>query len=79
MLRRHLESAGLDASSPLNVYMVGDNPESDIAGANGHDWNSILVKTGVYRQGEPAHVPTRIAADVEEGVQWAFNRELDRS
>ncbi|KAJ4298685.1 hypothetical protein N0V88_003717 [Collariella sp. IMI 366227] len=34
------------------VYMVGDNPESDIAGANGHmsehgtEWVSVLVKTG---------------------------------
>jgi ribonucleotide monophosphatase NagD (HAD superfamily) len=79
MLRRHLaESGENDTSGPLNVYMVGDNPESDIAGANAFGWNSILVKTGVYRNGEPAHVPTKIADDVEEGVKWAIERELRR-
>ncbi|KAF3035415.1 hypothetical protein E8E12_002457 [Didymella heteroderae] len=39
------------------VYMVGDNPASDIAGGNnyespyGTDWASILVSTGVYVEG----------------------------
>ena len=28
--------------------MIGDNPNSDIAGANNKGWVSILVKTGVY-------------------------------
>jgi HAD superfamily hydrolase (TIGR01456 family) len=38
------------------VYMVGDNPESDIMGANnynsphGTEWVSVLVKTGVFRE-----------------------------
>ncbi|KAI0633736.1 HAD hydrolase [Trametes polyzona] len=60
------------------VYMVGDNPESDIAGANGAGWPSILVKTGVYdpAQGEPTHKPTHIAEDVEEAVRWAIEREM---
>jgi len=31
-----------------NFYMIGDNPESDIAGANTKGWVSILVKTGVF-------------------------------
>ena len=31
-----------------NFYMIGDNPESDIAGANAKNWTSILVKTGVF-------------------------------
>ncbi|KAI0829926.1 HAD hydrolase [Trametes gibbosa] len=61
-----------------NVYMVGDNPESDIAGANAAGWPSILVRTGVYdpAQGEPAHKPTHIAEDVEEAVRWAIEREM---
>ncbi|ORY35621.1 HAD-like domain-containing protein [Naematelia encephala] len=79
MLRRHLSSLGRDPESPLNVYMVGDNPESDIAGANGHGWDSILVKTGVFKGGEPTHKPTRIAEHVEEGVTWAISRELAKS
>jgi ribonucleotide monophosphatase NagD (HAD superfamily) len=32
-------------------YMIGDNPNSDIKGANGMGIKSILVKTGVW-QGE---------------------------
>lgn len=31
-----------------NMYMIGDNPLSDIAGANRAGWTSILVKTGVF-------------------------------
>lgn len=31
------------------VYMVGDNPESDIKGGNDYGWETILVRTGVYK------------------------------
>ncbi len=67
-----------------------DNPESgesfclgtlisvDIAGANGHGWSSILVKTGVFRGGTPSHTPTKITEDVEEAVTWAIERELSK-
>jgi len=27
-----------------NFYMIGDNPKSDIKGANDHNWISILVR-----------------------------------
>ncbi|KAF4548484.1 putative haloacid dehalogenase-like hydrolase 4 [Elsinoe fawcettii] len=60
------------------VYMVGDNPESDIQGANGFksphgtEWISILVKTGVYRGGIPAHKPRTIVENVFSAVQWAL-------
>ncbi len=64
------------------VYMVGDNPESDIRGANGHqsergvEWKSVLVETGMYVPGtEPAHKPTQIATDVEDAVDWALKQE----
>ncbi|KAI1433570.1 HAD-superfamily subfamily IIA hydrolase [Xylaria sp. CBS 124048] len=70
---------------PLSrVYMVGDNPESDIRGANefasprGTQWSSLLVRTGVWskeRDGEPRHKPTAIANDVKEAVEWALERE----
>ncbi|KAF5385856.1 hypothetical protein D9615_002350 [Tricholomella constricta] len=61
-----------------HVYMVGDNPESDIAGANAADWSSILVRTGVFdpQQGPPSHKPTYLANDVEAAVKWAIDREL---
>lgn len=29
-------------------HYLSDNPASDIAGANGASWKSILVHTGVY-------------------------------
>lgn len=65
--------------TPLqHVYMIGDNPESDIRGANsyrseyGSKWQSILVRTGVYPGGEPAWTPTTTADDVQKGVQWAL-------
>ncbi|KAL6712598.1 hypothetical protein ACN47E_000475 [Coniothyrium glycines] len=64
------------------VYMVGDNPASDIAGANnyrsphGVDWASILVQTGVYVEGtKPAHQPRKIVGDVWDAVAWAAARE----
>lgn len=58
--------------------MIGDNPESDIRGANsyrskhGSDWQSILVKTGVYRGGEPTWTPHVIVDDVKKAVEWAL-------
>lgn len=75
-LRRYLASVGRDASVPLHVYMVGDNPASDIAGANAHGWSSILVRTGVFHDthGEkPAFQPTVIADNVEKGVEWGID------
>jgi len=58
--------------------MVGDNPESDIAGANAARWKSILVRTGVYDpgQGPPSHHPTHEVEDVEQAVQWALGQEF---
>lgn len=49
----------------------------DIWGANDHGWQSILLRTGVWDgSSPPAHAPTHIAADVEEAVNWAIEREL---
>ncbi|KAA1072469.1 hypothetical protein PGT21_034784 [Puccinia graminis f. sp. tritici] len=60
------------------VYMIGDNPASDIQGANNYGWSSILVKTGVFKGDKPedaAHVPTSVQSDVLEAVQWALRQE----
>ncbi|PPQ98386.1 hypothetical protein CVT24_004065 [Panaeolus cyanescens] len=67
-------------SEPPNVYMVGDNPESDIAGANAASWQSILVKTGVYdvNNGPPTHSPSHLADDVEGAVEWAIRQEFHK-
>lgn len=39
------------AARPKTVYMVGDNPKSDIRGGNRYGWQTCLVRTGVYRGG----------------------------
>ncbi|KAF2741354.1 HAD-superfamily hydrolase [Polyplosphaeria fusca] len=64
------------------VYMVGDNPESDILGSNSFksphetDWVSVLVQTGVYKKGEvPAHEPRMVVGDVLDAVNWAVRQE----
>ncbi|KAL6151053.1 hypothetical protein ACJQWK_10702 [Exserohilum turcicum] len=64
------------------VYMVGDNPASDIAGGNnyksphGTDWASILVETGVHVKGTtPSPEPRKIVGDVWDAVAWAISQE----
>ncbi|TLD22443.1 hypothetical protein PspLS_08146 [Pyricularia sp. CBS 133598] len=68
------------------VYMVGDNPESDIAGANnfkgqseiGADWLGVLVKTGVFNPDVLTplrHKPEIIVDNVFKAVRWALSRE----
>lgn len=63
------------------VYMVGDNPESDIQGANDYEslvgarWVSVLTRTGVFRSREgeePTVKPKVIVDDVREGVRWGL-------
>lgn len=64
------------------VFMVGDNPASDIQGANEFNspteatWTSILVKTGVYEEGtEPEFKPKVIVDNVLDAVKWAIEQE----
>lgn len=64
------------------VFMIGDNPESDIRGANtfqsprGTDWTSILVKTGVWREEtEPKYKPKVVVDGVLDGVKWALRKQ----
>ncbi|KAI8284934.1 hypothetical protein K4K59_007299 [Colletotrichum sp. SAR11_240] len=77
------KKGGQGSAAPLKtVYMVGDNPESDIRGANDFssketEWASVLVKTGVWSQerGAPTHTPKMIVDDVKRAVEWALKRE----
>ncbi|EEP80660.1 HAD-superfamily subfamily hydrolase [Uncinocarpus reesii 1704] len=81
-LLQQRESAfkGADVVPLRDVYMIGDNPESDIRGANsfnsatGTEWTSILVKTGVYRGEKPAWPPKVIVNGVQDAVEWALKR-----
>lgn len=78
LLRNRSRVFGTDLPPLQRVFMVGDNPESDIRGANsyrsgfGSSWESILVRTGVYSGGDPAWKPTVVADDVQNAVQWAL-------
>lgn len=81
------DTHGID-KPPATVYFVGDTPESDIRGTNEYDeshrsacdWHSILVKTGVYREGtEPRYKPKHIAANVFEAVQYGMQREYEKA
>ena len=54
------------------IYAVGDNPSSDIKGANaaGQEWVSILVKTGVYQGSEaPTYKPIKTCQNLLEAVE----------
>jgi len=81
--RAELLGRNFDNISKLHrVFMVGDNPESDIRGANefnspnGTEWCSVLVKTGVYRDGSiPKYEPKSIVDDVLAAVKWALEKE----
>ncbi|RDA84853.1 hypothetical protein CP532_2072 [Ophiocordyceps camponoti-leonardi (nom. inval.)] len=87
LLRYYSDVAGRDTKHhPLRrVYMIGDNPESDIRGANefhpedGTEWIPILVRTGVWKktaaEPEPRHRPAVIVDDVMEAVSWALENE----
>ncbi|KAI9055201.1 hypothetical protein LZ554_000165 [Drepanopeziza brunnea f. sp. 'monogermtubi'] len=73
------EINGEDAPVISTVYMVGDNPASDIAGANvfesgyGSDWKSILVESGVHVAGtKPAYLPDHTVGTVKEAVDLAL-------
>ena len=57
-----------------------DNPASDILGANTYNefsqskWYSILVRSGVYGDGEPDHQPSVTVDGVGEAVGWALKQ-----
>ncbi|KAI4118751.1 MAG: hypothetical protein LQ345_001270 [Seirophora villosa] len=83
-----LDLSSSSSAKPENrlrkVYMVGDNPSSDILGGNayvspnGSEWETVLVRSGVYdegRMGPPQHTPSVVVEDVWEGVEWALGRE----
>ena len=73
------------------VYMIGDNPASDIKGANDFtssglanlQWKSMLVKTGVWsreRNGDPDPYPSEgIFEDVATAVSFALRQESKKA
>jgi HAD superfamily hydrolase (TIGR01456 family) len=70
---------------PDTVYFVGDTPESDIQGTNQFDtkaeneWYSILVRTGVFKEGtQPAHKPRATVDTVLDAVKHGMKREFTK-
>ena len=62
------------------VYMVGDNPESDMAGLKragyrGTTWWGLLVRSGVWREPQNPKYPIAIVGDVLAAVDWAMENE----
>jgi HAD superfamily hydrolase (TIGR01456 family) len=60
------------------IYMVGDNPLSDIKGANGagSPWVSCLVRTGCFKGGDNDSVNPAVIVknDVEEVVDFVLKK-----
>lgn len=81
------DTHGID-KPPATVYFVGDTPESDIRGTNEYDessestcdWHSILVKTGVYKDGtKPRFEPKHTCTNVYDAVQYGMQREYEKA
>lgn len=74
-----METIHNDEKLPANIYMIGDNPASDIVGGNNYGWNTCLVRTGVFQGGEndeenPASFG--VFVNVLEAVRTAMKKEL---
>lgn len=68
-----------DERIPKNIYMIGDNPDSDIIGGNSYGWNTCLVRTGVFQGGDndennPANFG--VFVNVLEAVKTAIKKEI---
>jgi HAD superfamily hydrolase (TIGR01456 family) len=64
---------------PSNIYMIGDNPQSDIIGGNIYGWNTCLVRTGVYQgEGNDKQNPASFGVfnNVLKAVDAALRKEL---
>ncbi|KAF2244029.1 HAD-superfamily hydrolase [Trematosphaeria pertusa] len=76
-----MEQIHNDEVLPSNIYMIGDNPQSDIIGGNMYGWNTCLVKTGVYQgEGNDKENPASFGVfkNVLEAVQTAIRKELGK-
>jgi ribonucleotide monophosphatase NagD (HAD superfamily) len=58
------------------IYAIGDNPLSDIRGANSVGWFSILVRTGIFQNGEndPTDPAQLVVPTVREAVQHILHK-----
>lgn len=80
--RHKINTAGHNLPDLQTMYMIGDNPASDIAGAiaanevSNKTWKSVLVETGIYKPDTtPEHTPTVVKANVLKAVKWIIEEE----
>ncbi|KAF2016320.1 HAD-superfamily hydrolase [Aaosphaeria arxii CBS 175.79] len=74
-----MEQIHNDEKLPKNIYMIGDNPASDIVGGNMYGWNTCLVRTGVFQGGdndEENPASFGVFKNVLEAVTTAMKKEL---
>jgi HAD superfamily hydrolase (TIGR01456 family) len=74
-----METIHSEEKLPKNIYMIGDNPASDIIGGNMYGWNTCLVRTGVYQgEGNDKENPASFGVfeNVLAAVQTAIKKEL---
>lgn len=81
VLKSWMEEIHNEHRLPENIYMVGDNPQSDIVGGNMYGWNTCLVRTGVFqgKDGEnDSNNPANFGVfnNVLEAVKAAVRKEL---
>ncbi|KAL1985861.1 hypothetical protein VTN96DRAFT_7239 [Rasamsonia emersonii] len=81
VLKAWMEIIHNEQRLPENIYMVGDNPASDIIGGNMYGWNTCLVRTGVFQGKEGENDPNNPANfgvfdNVLEAVKAAVRKEL---
>lgn len=76
-----MEEIHNEKSLPKNIYMIGDNPASDIIGGNMYGWNTCLVRTGVFQgEGNDKESPANFGVfdGVKDAVQAAIRKELGK-
>jgi len=74
-----METIHNDEKLPSNIYMIGDNPASDIIGGNMYGWNTCLVRTGVFQGGandEENPASFGVFTNVLGAVTTAMRKEL---
>lgn len=76
-----MEEIHNEKSLPKNIYMIGDNPASDIIGGNMYGWNTCLVRTGVFQgEGNDEQSPANFGVfdNVLDAVQASVRKELGK-
>merc|ERR550514_515197 len=86
-LRELTPSDGGEISSE-RFYMVGDNPASDMEGARRANifhrgsttsWSGVLVRTGVYKEGDETNGASVVVDGIAEAVDWILAHEAELS